>query len=83
MNDGTLKQEHTVGLEGKRGRHGEVVHRGLDYVGVVRIVDDGDDSAVTRRFGNELHYGPRRMERLEACNLFLRPDEPVGVVGYS
>ena len=53
------------------------MHRGLDYVGVVGIVDDGDDNAAARTFWNELYYGPGWTVRLEACNLLLGPDEPV------
>ena len=77
MNDPALKQEDAVGLDGEGSRHGELVHGGLDDLGVVGIVDDGDDGAAARALRDELDDGPGWTVRLEACNLLLGPDEPV------
>ena len=78
VDDGALKQEHAVGLNSERRRHGEVASRRLEHGGVVRIVNDGDDCTFPRLCWNEFRYWPRRPISLEASNFFLRPYEPVG-----
>ena len=78
MDDGALKQEHAVGLNGERRRHGEVASRRFEHVGVVGVVNDSEDCTFARLCGNEFRYWPGRPVSLEACNFFLRPYEPVG-----
>ena len=81
MNDPALKQEYAVGLNGDWRRHGELVHGRLDDLGVVGIVDNGDDGAAARALRDELDDGPGWTVRLEARNILLGADEPVGGLG--
>ena len=81
MNDPALKQEDAVGLDGEGRCHGEIVHGGLDDFGVVGIVDNGDDGAAARALRDELDDGPGWTVRLEARDILLGADKPVGGLG--